>query len=304
MKKRKMGWSTGWTRFCSPNISAKNSPSSQALPLNGTYGFLWGALATIFLFGSCGSTKELDTKTILYTDTLANTVTVEHSSIPKPIKKKVVLMDTTGPAITDTVRFAGPAAKLRPQYPMAQRLVDNYVNSKNKNPGGHCLTASKSRILQAYEDVYHKSIYEALPDSIATAHYNPEQVFDHLYATTSGTHKGWRSLPKKYRGKGSAGALAQAGMGKLVSGREIWKGELRPGSPMQVWRHKKDYKKVVRGSDDPNLDPFGHSFIFLGYVWDTQGQIIGIKIADQGYQSNRTLTPRDYAVWWGVNLEV
>ena len=187
---------------------------------------------------------------------------------------------------------------------VADKIVENYLHSKNKEPGGHCLTVSKKRFEKAYEGVHGHSVYEDLPDSMATIYYTPREVFDYLYVSASGTHRGWRSLPKKYRGKGNAGAIAYAGMGTLVDWFGIWSGRLRPGAPVQVWKHTKDYKKVVRGTRIKNFDPFGHSFIFMGYVRDEKNEIIGIRIADQGYQSYRPLLPNDYEVWWAVNLSI
>ncbi|QLG46519.1 hypothetical protein [Costertonia aggregata] len=253
---------------------------------------------------NCGTVKDLDKSTILYTDNIADTVTVRQSQIPVKDTTKIEELITAGLDVEESLAISVPKILLQPEYPVARQVLSNYLESKNKEPGGHCLTASKKRFLKAYEDVYGHSVYENLPDSIATKYYDPAQVFDHLYASTSGRHRGWRSLPRKFRGKGSAGAIAQAGMGKLVDTKGVWSGKLRPGAPMQVWRHKQDYRHVVRGISDPKIDPFGHSFIFLGYVRNEAGKIIGIKIADQGYQSNRTLVPRDYEVWWGVNLEI
>ncbi|WP_281541202.1 hypothetical protein [Maribacter aestuarii] len=125
-----------------------------------------------------------------------------------------------------------------------------------------------------------------------------------LYASASAPQQGWRSLPEKYRGKGNAGAIAYAGMGTLVDSSGIWSGQLRPGALMQVWRLKEDYELVVQGVDVKKLDPYGHSFIFMDYVYDKDNVIVGIKIADQGFQSYRPLVPSDYEVWWAVNLSI
>ena len=187
---------------------------------------------------------------------------------------------------------------------VANKIVENYVNSKNKEPGGHCLAVSKRRFEKAYKDVHGHLVYEDLPKSMATKYYTPREVFDYLYVSASGRHRGWRSLPKEYRGKGSAGAIAYAGVGTLVDWFGIWSGKLRPGAPVQVWKHKKDYEKVIRGVSNKKFDPFGHSFIFIGYVRDEKNEIIGIRIADQGYQSHRPLVPNDYEVWWAVNLNI
>ena len=188
--------------------------------------------------------------------------------------------------------------------PVSDKIVENYLNSKNKEPGGHCLVVSKKRFENAYEDVHGHSVYEDLPDSMATTYYTPREVFDYLYVSAQGTHKGWRSLPKIYRGKGNAGAIAFAGMGTMVDSYGIWSGELKPGALMQVWKHRKDYEQVVRGVNKKGFDPFGHSFIFIEYVRDEENKIVGIRIADQGYQSYRPLVPDDYEVWCAVNLNI
>lgn len=191
-----------------------------------------------------------------------------------------------------------------PESAVSNKIVDNYLNSKNREPGGHCLMVSKTRFEKAYEEVNGHSVYEDLPDSMATSYYTPREVFDFLYVSASGIHEGWRSLPIEYRGKGNAGAIAYAGMGTLVNAFGIWSGKLKPGAMMQVWKHRSDYEKVVNGTNNKDFDPFGHSFIFIGYVRNEKNEIIGIRIADQGYQSYRPLLPDDYEVWWAVNLSI
>jgi len=186
--------------------------------------------------------------------------------------------------------------------PVADKIVENYLFSENKEPSGHCLFVSKGRFEQAYKEVYGHLLYQDLPDSMASKFYTPKQVFNMLYDSASDTYQGWRSLPEKYRGKGNAGAIAYAGMGTLVDSSGIWSGQLRPGALMQVWRYKEDYEKVVKGVNVKKLDSYGHSFIFISYVCNEKNEIIGLKIADQGFQSYRTIIPRDYEVWWAANL--
>ncbi|WP_379934041.1 hypothetical protein [Maribacter chungangensis] len=194
--------------------------------------------------------------------------------------------------------------RLEPKSPVAKKIVENYLNSDNKEPNGHCLAVSKDRFEQAYKQVHGHLPYKDLPKEMASRFYTPRQVFNLLYVSASEKHQRWRSLPKKFRGKGNAGAIAYAGMGTLVDSAEIWSGQLRPGALMQVWRFKEDYEQVVRGTDVKKLDPYGHSFIFIGYVRDENHIITGLRIADQGFQSYRPLIPRDYEVWWGVNLTI
>lgn len=188
--------------------------------------------------------------------------------------------------------------------PVADKIVENYLNSDNKEPNGDCLSVSKGRFEQAYKEVHGHLLYQDLPDSMASKFYTPKQVFNMLYASASDTDQGWRSLPEKYRGKGNAGAIAYAGMGTLVDSLGIWRGRLRPGALMQVWRFKDDYEKVVEGVNVKKLDPYGHSFIFISYVYNEKNEILGLEIADQGFQSYRPIIPRDYDVWWAVNLSI
>ncbi|WP_242094538.1 hypothetical protein [Aestuariivivens sediminicola] len=197
-----------------------------------------------------------------------------------------------------------PLENMVPISPVAQRMVENYINSDNKMPGGHCLRVSKRRFDRAYREVYGHSVYRDLPERIATPYYTPKEVFDFLYYSASGTHIGWQSLPIEYRGRGNAGAIVYAGMGTLVDSLGIWGGQLRPGAMLQVWRYRSDYELVVQGTNDKDFDPYGHSFIFMGYVRDENNAIKGLRIADQGFQSYRPLNPNDYEVWWGVNLSI
>lgn len=281
-------------------------------------------LIGLMLFG-CTSTKKIKRKTILLESnqdttqsqssnrktatTLNKSGFDDHESISLksgqitpivPNAKDSLAETDTSIAINEVTSGAGLDIK----SPVAEKIIENYLNSKNKEPKGHCLSVSKVRFEQAYKEVHGHSFYQDLPDSMATKAYTPKQVFNLLYASASETEQGWRSLPEKYRGKGNAGAIAYAGMGTLVDTSGIWGGQLRPGALMQVWRFKEDYKQVVQGVDVKKLDPYGHSFIFISYLRDEKNTIIGLKIADQGFQSYRPLLPRDYEVWWGVNLSI
>ncbi|WP_242082686.1 hypothetical protein [Aestuariivivens sediminis] len=231
--------------------------------------------------------------------------TIAHQSVnPNDNLAHTIKMEDHNSSEDITSRELGMVPYLKPESPVADKIVENYLNSNNKEPGGHCLTVSKARFENAYKAVYGHSFYKDLPERIATPYYTPGEVFDFLYFSASGTHIGWRSLPKEYRGRGNAGAIAYAGMGTLIDSLGIWGGQLHPGAMLQVWRYRSDYELVVNGTSDKDFDPYGHSFIFLGYVRDEKQDIIGIRIADQGFQSYRPLTPNDYEVWWGVNLSI
>ncbi|WP_324027122.1 hypothetical protein QSV08_04970 [Maribacter sp. BPC-D8] len=232
----------------------------------------------------------------------------DHSYIslkPSEISTTTSLKDSLTLKKTDTEEDKNAIATNLPNNsPVANKIVQNYLNSEIKEPGGHCLAVSKGRFEKAYKEVHGHLPYEDLPDSMATNIYTPKQVFNLLYVTASKPDESWQSLPERYRGKGNAGAIAYAGMGTLVDSTEIWSGKLKPGALMQVWRYKEDYNEVTLGADVKKLDPYGHSFIFISYVRDDKGKIHGLKIADQGFQSYRPLVPRDYDVWWAVNLSI
>lgn len=207
---------------------------------------------------------------------------------------------------TDATDFALPRKSLylTPEYPVARQIIENYYRSNDKTPGGNCLDVSKNRFEKAYQDVYGHPFYKDLPDTIATQQLTPQQVFDNLFITATKKDPEWRNLPRKYRAKGNAGAIAIGGLGEIIDTDGIWNGRLRPGALVQVWRLKEDYEKVRKGVKILDFDPYGHSFIFLGYERNRKGEIEGMRVADQGYQSYRPLVPRDYEVWWGVNLKV
>lgn len=207
---------------------------------------------------------------------------------------------------TDASNFALPRRypHMEPEFPVARQLLVNYYGSSDKTPGGGCLAVAKNRFKKAYEDVHEHPFYKDLPDTLATEQLTPHQVFDNLFDTATKADSEWRNLPRKYRAKGNAGALAIAGLGKMIDTKGIWSGKLRPGALVQAWRLREDYERVRRGAEILDFDPYGHSFIFLGYELDDKGVIQGLRIADQGHQGYRPLVPRDYEVWWGVNVQI
>lgn len=261
------------------------------------------------LSGSDQNTKEIRSRNHKLASTTHDYIFDNHGyisldnrlTIPSRVKSEdsLLQMDQS----KEVVEYVSPAI-LDSSSPVAYKIVENYHKSENKEPNGHCLDVSRGRFEEAYKEIYGHMFYKDLPDSMASKFNTPRQVFDLLYVSASDTQRGWRSLPEKYRGKGNAGAIAYAGMGTLADTHGVWSGELRPGALMQVWRFKEDYEKVVRGVNVKKLDPYGHSFIFINYVRNEENEIIGLKIADQGFQSYRPLIPSDYEVWWAVNLSI
>ena len=123
-------------------------------------------------------------------------------------------------------------------------------------------------------------------------------VFGRLWGSYIDPKKTWLDLPEFYRGKGAAGAMAYEGLGRLVDSNGIWRGDLEPGAVIQTWHDAADVDRV-RDGDLPVS--YGHSFIFLNYVY-TGSAISGIAMADQGYQNSAPLAQGDYGFWVGANL--
>ena len=264
-----------------------------------------GLFLVPLLFLGCGTSHSSQGATAAHALTAPKQQFEEQERFPKKVVLNLVVAPIK-PIPTRASDFAHPRKPLhlKPESPVARQIVENYYKSSDKTPGGHCLVVSKRRFEKAYEDVYGHPIYQDLSQKIATKQLTPRQVFNNLYDTTTKLEPEWQNLPRQYRAKGSAGAIAIAGLGELVNTRGIWNGKLRPGALVQVWRLRKDYEKVRNGAEILDFDPYGHSFVFLGYELDKKGVIQGLRIADQGYQSYRPLVLSDYEVWWGINLKI
>lgn len=272
----------------------------------------------IFLFlMSCGTTKssqhQKEITESYYKQDLRNDIHEHGEPIKAIVKDTLVALEIERPTFSARElgkilrrkrRFLGKQEVTSIIQPVTFQLLNNYKNSNNKEPGGECLEASQARFHKAYEDVHGHSVYQDLPNNTSSKYYSPAQVFNNLFASTYGKHKGWLTLPRKYRARGGAGAIAYAGMGDLIDWYGIWSGELKPGAIMQVWKKRSAYKKVIRGQRRDKIFLNGHSFIFLGYEYNNIGDIIGLRIADQGYRTHRGMAVEDYEVWWAVNLNI
>jgi len=172
---------------------------------------------------------------------------------------------------------------------LGQKVVDNYNKSLRKTPGGLCYEACYARIRQAAGEV-----------AVSVPAFDNRSVFSRLWGSLIAPKKTWLELPEDYRGKGAAGAMVNAGVGTLVESADIWGGKLLPGAVLQTWKVAGDFDRVKDG-DSPTS--YGHSFIFLNYVY-AGGAISGIAIADQGFQNDTVLKKADYGYWVAANLNV
>ncbi len=173
---------------------------------------------------------------------------------------------------------------------VVRQVVKNYaasVRAGTAEPGGACFAVARERVEEATRQVAGESL---------TAGLDPAQVstFDRLWGVLITPKSTWLDLPEEYRGKGSAGAIAFAGKGQLVDQSLASSGlarSFRPGErPVQE----------VKMGNVP--ESYGHSFIFIRYVRGRTGNIVGMRIADQGFQSESTLKKSAYGFWVGANI--
>lgn len=185
-----------------------------------------------------------------------------------------------------------------------------YVNFKQlpdslQNCGGLCFKVARKRVDDAFIQVTGKPLYDWLPKSMATKYLTAKQVFDWTWNINTQDNQVWRSIPD-VRGCGSAGAMTLAGLGEMKNKDQIWKGELLPGAVVQIFAYVSDWQKILNGIDNPklyeNLSSYGHSFIFLEYVRDEYKDIIGMKVADQGFMNKIIVNKASFNIWFGANL--
>jgi len=103
----------------------------------------------------------------------------------------------------------------------------------------------------------------------------PEQqrIFDCIAGSRYGTYpKLWRNkVPKNLRFRGVPGALAYLGKADVVGTNAVWRGELEPGAPLQIW-----WTKTPGES--------GHSAVLHRYIRNNKGhkgQVVGLVFTDQ-----------------------
>jgi hypothetical protein len=187
---------------------------------------------------------------------------------------------------------------------VAEQVVDNYKAAppQEQAPDGLCYEVSRERIEQATQEVLGEELTANLPEKQATDKLEPTEIFDRLWGSLIAPKWKWKSINESYRGKGAPGAMAYAGKAQLVDQGGIWSGDLNPGAVIQTWRQGSDFDEVKKGNAPGS---YGHSFIFLEYVRENDqpdGQIIGMKIMDQGFQSGQVLTQGAYEYWVAANI--
>jgi RHS repeat-associated protein len=212
---------------------------------------------------------------------------------------------------------------------VAEQLVKN-INEMAKSNSLYCNTQTGcyqtvwKRVQQAYEDVYGKG---NAPGEFYTKNASESYKEDgvdykrwvpggnskfKILAASNFDNSKWKDIPEEFRAKGMAGAMAHAGLAKMVD--DVWGGDLKPGAVLQFWTSKGDYEGIRDGkgydtagnswlNEALGVEDFGHSAIFLGYTknWFT-GKINGMKIADQ--RGSQTISKGDwkYPIVFGANI--
>ena len=178
---------------------------------------------------------------------------------------------------------------------LGNRIVTNFNNSPNKEPGGDCFEVAYNRVNEACVQVCNS----ALPSLAAFAQ------FDRLWAIKNDPKNSWLQFPETYRGKGSAGAMASIGRGWLANENDIWSGSLNPGAVVQTWINQAGFNDARDGNRNGEI---GHSFIFREYVRNAANKIVALKIADQGTRWSESNMPNgvsrsEFAYWVAANID-
>jgi hypothetical protein len=162
-----------------------------------------------------------------------------------------------------------------------------------------CYEASRERIQRGYARAM-GSVFTLPKDANAS-------VFNTILSSDL---KSIRNAPVEYRGTGAAGAIVYAGMGSFVVADDIWKGKLKPGAALQVWRNQKALDLLragqikgegknagtMRSLTNDDADFFGTSAVFVRYTTDTFD-----TIEVRHFSSPLKWSKSDWAVWVAAN---
>jgi hypothetical protein len=136
-----------------------------------------------------------------------------------------------------------------------------------RNLGGSCWQVTLDRMKKAYQAVYSKGIFQGvnkenqlLFEAIAGSRRKEDPWTGYDWS------KHWKVVPKSLQYRGVPGALEHLGLGKVVEGENVWKGNISPGSPLQLWY---------------GMGKIGHSAIMERYIHGKNGEIIGLVYSDQ-----------------------
>jgi hypothetical protein len=158
-----------------------------------------------------------------------------------------------------------------------------------------CYKASEERIKRGYKRATGES-FELPEGADATSFETIIAVHAHRML----------DVDEQYRGAGAAGALVYSGMGSFVSEGDIWAGRLKPGAPIQVWKHKGSYELLRKGEitkggktrrlREGDADFYGTSYVFVRY--DTASNE---RVLVRHFGSLEWVSKGAWAVWVAAN---
>ena len=187
---------------------------------------------------------------------------------------------------------------------LGNAIIDIYLNNPNYGIDGDCCVASFHRFEKAFESKKGNSLTQYLNN---TNYKNGRSNFRAIWYTSYKDFD-WRKIDKQYAGKGGAGAIESANLGRTITTSEIFEGKLKPGAVVQYWNEIWHYERLSQGNwnlftGTYGNKPSGHSFIFLGYIFDEQGNITGMyqwNYSNGGFaEVKRSTAP----IFFGTNYE-
>lgn len=207
--------------------------------------------------------------------------------------------------VSCTVLLASARAE---SVPLGKQLAD-YSEKDTTQKDMSCYDAVYNRLKHIF-DLNKKILPKLGGEKIPTK-------FTLLWRSNVDKVEEWKALDRTYKACGPPGAMVEAGLATLVNHKEIWNGDLKPGALVQVWDSKvgtqpagnkqdgiKVFNNLIAGKAMKDTELWGHAFIFLRYVRDTDGKITGMHIADQGTGwDERDVNEATFGLWIGANLK-
>jgi RHS repeat-associated protein len=187
---------------------------------------------------------------------------------------------------------------------VSRTLYNNMLkdwNDKNLNCSNDyaCYPATWKRLEKAYSDtdgstpdIFKTSWSKRYKGSNRT-YPDLKTIFGILFGSDNQSPL-WSTIPIEHRGKGAAGALVYAGLGRYAN---VIAGESQRSSVVQLWDSQKTYEMVRDGVDISNVpNAIGHAIIFMWYLPDKSG----FKFIDQ--HGTGTAYFQGNSVFFGANL--
>ena len=183
---------------------------------------------------------------------------------------------------------------------LGDEIVKLYLENSGCCLDADCCVASFHRFEQAFENLNKITLNDYL---LSKKYLYGRGNFRAIWYS-SFVDFDWRKISPEYAGKGGAGAVESASLGKSINKEQIMLGFLKPGAVVQYWHKKEVYEKFANGEWNTFITrPRGHSFIFLGYIYNDKGSIIGMNQWLYNYPGYATVFWETAPIFWGTNYE-